>query len=96
VLVPLPGAIDDHQRANARALADAGGAWLVAQPDFSAAALAALLQSTLPDAAALAHAAATAAAHGHADAAARLADLVEQTSRQAGARAPRLATGDAS
>jgi UDP-N-acetylglucosamine--N-acetylmuramyl-(pentapeptide) pyrophosphoryl-undecaprenol N-acetylglucosamine transferase len=96
VLVPLPGAIDDHQRANARALADAGGAWLVAQPDFSAAALAALLQSTLPDAAALAHAAAIAAAHGHADAAARLADLVEQTSRQAGARAPRLATGDAS
>ena len=34
ILVPLPGAIDDHQTANARALADAGGAWLMPQPAF--------------------------------------------------------------
>ena len=31
ILVPLPGAIDDHQSANARALAQAGGAWVVPQ-----------------------------------------------------------------
>ena len=31
ILVPLPGAIDDHQAGNARALADAGGAWVMKQ-----------------------------------------------------------------
>ena len=36
ILVPLPGAIDDHQSANARALAQAGGAWVVPQPQFTA------------------------------------------------------------
>ncbi len=77
VLVPLPGAIDGHQAANARALADDGGAWLVAQHDFSPAALAALLERILADAPALEAAAAVAASHGHAAAAARLADLVE-------------------
>ena len=82
VLVPLPGAIDGHQATNARALADDGGAWLVAQPDFSPAALAALLERTLADAPALEAAAAVAARHGHADAADRLADLVELHAHQ--------------
>ena len=31
ILVPLPGAIDDHQSANAASLADAGGAWVMPQ-----------------------------------------------------------------
>ena len=35
ILVPLPGAIDDHQSANARALAEARGASVIAQRDFS-------------------------------------------------------------
>jgi UDP-N-acetylglucosamine--N-acetylmuramyl-(pentapeptide) pyrophosphoryl-undecaprenol N-acetylglucosamine transferase len=77
VLVPLPGAIDDHQTANAAALQIAGGARVIAQPEFTAPTLAALLTGLLTEPkslAAAAHAAAAAAPH---DAAARLADVVE-------------------
>ena len=77
LLVPLPGAIDDHQSANAAALAQAGGAWALAQPDATPAALAARLCALFADEAALPRAAAAAAAQGRPDAAARLADLVE-------------------
>ena len=53
ILVPLPGAIDDHQSANARALAEAGGAWVVPQPQFTPAFLAERLNELLADPAAL-------------------------------------------
>ncbi len=43
VLVPLPHAVDDHQTANARFLADSGAAWLLPQPQLSAASLARLI-----------------------------------------------------
>lgn len=46
VLVPFPHAVDDHQRANARFLADAGAAWLVDQGDFTDSWLAELLAGT--------------------------------------------------
>ncbi len=36
LLVPFPFAVDDHQTTNARFLVDAGGAWLVPQPDLNA------------------------------------------------------------
>ncbi len=78
VLVPLPDAIDDHQTANARALADAGGAWVVKQPDFTADTLAALLGGLFGDPQKLRAAAAAAAACGRPDAAATLADAVER------------------
>jgi len=77
ILIPLPGAIDDHQAANAAALADAGAAWAMKQatltPDTLAAKVAALLAS--PEI--LAAAAAAAAALGRVEAAATLAGLVE-------------------
>ncbi len=76
ILVPLPHAIDDHQAANARALGD--GAWVVAQPQFSAEHLAEMLTRLLDDPAALAHAADAARARAHDDAAGALADAVEQ------------------
>jgi UDP-N-acetylglucosamine--N-acetylmuramyl-(pentapeptide) pyrophosphoryl-undecaprenol N-acetylglucosamine transferase len=82
ILVPLPGAIDDHQSANARALALAGGAWVIAQPDFSAASLAARLTEVLPSHAALAGAAVAARSQARPDAAAKLADLVHDLMRQ--------------
>jgi UDP-N-acetylglucosamine--N-acetylmuramyl-(pentapeptide) pyrophosphoryl-undecaprenol N-acetylglucosamine transferase len=41
VLVPFPGAVDDHQTANARWLVDAGGAKLLPDADLSGARLAA-------------------------------------------------------
>ncbi len=78
VLVPLPTAIDDHQTANARALADAGGAWVVPQAGLTAAGLALKLEHLLADPGGLAYAAARAADCGHPDAAQRLADAVER------------------
>lgn len=82
VLVPLPGAIDDHQSANARTLEAAGGAYVIAQPNFTAPALTGQLAELLADPSGLPEAAQAAAARGIADAAARLADLVEQTVAQ--------------
>jgi UDP-N-acetylglucosamine--N-acetylmuramyl-(pentapeptide) pyrophosphoryl-undecaprenol N-acetylglucosamine transferase len=78
LLVPYPFATDDHQTANARALADASAAWLMPQPAFTPAALAHRLESLLTHTDSLTNAAARAASRGHADAAHRLADLVEE------------------
>jgi UDP-N-acetylglucosamine--N-acetylmuramyl-(pentapeptide) pyrophosphoryl-undecaprenol N-acetylglucosamine transferase len=75
ILVPLPGAIDDHQTANAASL---GGARVIAQRDFTAEALTALLQDMLTSPETLASAAAQAAATAPADAAETLADLIER------------------
>ncbi|MBS0559696.1 MAG: undecaprenyldiphospho-muramoylpentapeptide beta-N-acetylglucosaminyltransferase [Proteobacteria bacterium] len=77
ILVPLPGAIDDHQAANAAALAAAGGAIAMPQPSFTVDALSARLSALLSDPAALAAMAAAARGQGRPDAAARLADLVQ-------------------
>ena len=79
ILVPLPIATDDHQTDNARALADAGGAIVIAQPDFSPERLAAAIAGWLGDPAALAAAATAAHGVGVPDAATRLADLVIAT-----------------
>ena len=76
LLVPFPHAIDDHQTANARAVAAAGGAWVLDQATLTAESLAARLQALLADPPALAAAAASAARIGRADAADRLADAV--------------------
>ena len=77
ILVPLPGANDDHQTGNARALADAGGAWVIPQPRFTPTALAEKLTELLNNPAALSAAAAGARTQARPNAAARLADLVE-------------------
>jgi UDP-N-acetylglucosamine--N-acetylmuramyl-(pentapeptide) pyrophosphoryl-undecaprenol N-acetylglucosamine transferase len=77
ILVPLPGAIDDHQSANARALQQAGGAWVTPQAEFTPAFLARRLTEILADPAGLTKAAVGARSQARADAASRLADLVE-------------------
>ena len=77
VLVPFPSAMDDHQTANASLLADAGAAWVFAEKDFTARALAKHLQQVLVRDNALGKAAAAARALARPDAAKRLADLVE-------------------
>ncbi|HET9018788.1 MAG TPA: undecaprenyldiphospho-muramoylpentapeptide beta-N-acetylglucosaminyltransferase [Acetobacteraceae bacterium] len=82
ILVPLPHAIDDHQSANARALAEAGAAWMIPQPAFTPGALAQRLGRLLGDPALLADAAARASTRGHAGAAVRLADAVEEMMTQ--------------
>ncbi len=76
ILVPLPGAIDDHQRANADALAHTGGAWRIDQATLTPAMLADRLADLLMNPEALIRAASAAATAGRPDAAARLADLV--------------------
>jgi len=76
ILVPYPHAIDDHQTANARAVDEAGGAWLMPQPAFTPDALAARLEALFTQPGTLARAAECARAAGRPDAAALLADLV--------------------
>jgi UDP-N-acetylglucosamine--N-acetylmuramyl-(pentapeptide) pyrophosphoryl-undecaprenol N-acetylglucosamine transferase len=77
ILVPLPGAIDDHQSGNARALAAVGAAWLMAQHAFTAEALARHLEAVLLNPPVLARAAAAASKEAHPEAARKLADLVQ-------------------
>lgn len=82
ILVPLPGAIDDHQSANAKALADAGGAWVMPQPGFTVDALAERLTGLLSDSTSLAQGAMHARLVARVGAADALADLVEQVMRE--------------
>ena len=81
LLVPLPGAIDDDQTANARALTDADAGWMMPQSTFTQAALAERLEQLFANPDLLANAAARAASIGNAGAAATLADLVEACAR---------------
>lgn len=76
ILVPYPHAIDDHQTANARAVDETGGAWLIPQPAFTPEALAARLESLFTQPGTLARAAECARAASRPDAAKLLADLV--------------------
>ena len=79
ILVPFAAAMDDHQTLNARLLSDVGAAAVIAEPRFTAAKLAEVLEGLLTNSDVLARMAA--AAHGVArpDAAERLADVVEAT-----------------
>jgi UDP-N-acetylglucosamine--N-acetylmuramyl-(pentapeptide) pyrophosphoryl-undecaprenol N-acetylglucosamine transferase len=86
ILVPLPGAIDDHQSANAGALVAARGASMIAQRDFTPDALAERLTALLASPDLLAHAAAAARRLARADAAARLAELTLSLMHQEVAR----------
>ncbi len=76
ILVPYPSAMDDHQSANARAIAAAGGAEVIAEPDFTPATLALRLDGLLGDGARLGDMARKSHAAGQANAAALLADVV--------------------
>lgn len=78
IMVPYPHATDDHQTANARALADLGGGWITLNSEFNAMSLAERLSALLADPAPLSRAAAAGYAAGRPDAAERLADLVER------------------
>jgi len=85
ILIPLPSATDDHQSANAREMAKAGGARTIRQDRFTPVELAKQMQKLGLDPEALANAAARARAVGRPNAASDLADLVERTGRDLGA-----------
>lgn len=76
ILVPLPGAIDQDQFANAGVLLDAGGALRIAQNDFTPDRLASEISALAAEPARLAAMATSARSVGRLDAAERLADLV--------------------
>jgi UDP-N-acetylglucosamine--N-acetylmuramyl-(pentapeptide) pyrophosphoryl-undecaprenol N-acetylglucosamine transferase len=77
ILVPLPGATDDHQTANAREITRAGGARTIPQSEFTAVELAKQMQKLGLDPAALENAAGRARSVGRPKAVSDLADLVE-------------------
>ena len=79
ILVPFAAAMDDHQTLNARLLSDVGAATVIAEPQFTAARLAEVLQDLLAQPERLATMAAAAHRAARPDAAERLADLVEAT-----------------
>ncbi len=78
ILVPYPHAVDDHQSANAHAVAEVGAGWMMDQSIFTVDNLAARLNELLSADGLLDRAAACAKRAGFADAASRLADMVEK------------------
>jgi UDP-N-acetylglucosamine--N-acetylmuramyl-(pentapeptide) pyrophosphoryl-undecaprenol N-acetylglucosamine transferase len=76
ILVPLPGALDQDQAANAATLGEIGAAAVIPQAEFTPERLAAELERRLDDPAGLTRAASAAKSAGRADAAERLADAV--------------------
>ena len=76
VLVPFPGATDDHQRKNARVLADAGAAEMVDQRELDGPRLVEVVDRVLADRGTRASMAAAARMFARPDAAARIVDRV--------------------
>ncbi len=76
IVVPLPHALDQDQRANAGVLVEAGGAIMLEQRDFNSERLAAEITALAGDPKRLAHMAQGAKSAGTNDAAERLAELV--------------------
>ena len=75
LLIPYPHAMDDHQSANARAFAEAGGGWVIPQSELRSDTLALHLENLLGDPAALTAAAQRAAGFGRREATRDLAQL---------------------
>ena len=76
ILVPYPAATDDHQFYNAKALTEAGAAWVLRQNAFTPEAVCARLEALLASPALLVDAAANMHAQGKPNAAQQLANLV--------------------
>lgn len=82
VLVPLPGAPGDHQTANARVLADAGAAVVVADGDLDGSRLAAEIDSLAADPGRLDDMGRAARTAARPDAAEAVVDLIERCARR--------------
>lgn len=78
ILVPLAIAMDDHQRFNAKLLADVGAADVIPERQLTPDRLAAAIQRLVEEPGALTRAAAAAHSVARPDAAERLADLVDE------------------
>lgn len=82
ILIPLPGAMDDHQTANVREMVEAGGARSIPQSKFTPVELAKQMQKMAMEPGALQNAAKRARACGRPDAARDMADLLESIGPQ--------------
>ncbi|RVT89399.1 undecaprenyldiphospho-muramoylpentapeptide beta-N-acetylglucosaminyltransferase [Sphingomonas crocodyli] len=82
ILIPLPSAADDHQTANARELAEVGGARAIKQSNFTPQELSKQMHKLALDPKALLNAAKRSYGVGRPNAAEDLADLVESIGRQ--------------
>ncbi|MBT5049025.1 MAG: undecaprenyldiphospho-muramoylpentapeptide beta-N-acetylglucosaminyltransferase [Rhodospirillaceae bacterium] len=82
LLVPYRHAMDDHQTANARAIEEAGGGWMLSEDDFTPSTLKDRLQAFLATPDLLTRAAAGAHNAGRTDAADSLADAAEALAAQ--------------
>ncbi|MCP4385568.1 MAG: undecaprenyldiphospho-muramoylpentapeptide beta-N-acetylglucosaminyltransferase [Hyphomicrobiales bacterium] len=82
IMVPLPHALDQDQKANAMILARAGGGWMVEQSAMTPERLAGDLADAIDRPALLVDAAAAALTVGQPDAVENLADLVERVERE--------------
>lgn len=78
ILVPYPFALDHDQAMNAKTVAASGGAWIYMQSDLTPEILADRVKNAINDPKGLALAAEKAKKTGKPDAAARLADCIEQ------------------
>ena len=76
LMIPLPNSIDDHQRANAKSLADKDAGWVLDETECSPETLAQRLIAILTDREGLQRAAENARRLARTDAAERLADVV--------------------
>jgi UDP-N-acetylglucosamine--N-acetylmuramyl-(pentapeptide) pyrophosphoryl-undecaprenol N-acetylglucosamine transferase len=76
IFIPLPNAIDDHQRANAEALAEQNAAWVAPQAGLTPQSLAARIESVVMNPETLKMAADRAAQAGRPEAASSLAETV--------------------
>ena len=86
LLVPLPGAIDQDQAANARVLEAAGGAWPIRQSELDPERLAQEITRFMNAPDLLKDAAEKALSVAKPDAVKRLADLVEKVATNQGER----------
>ena len=77
ILVPYPHAVDDHQSANAHAVAEAGAGWMMDQSIFTADNLSQRITELFSTKGLLGRVAGQAKRAGFGDAAVRLADMVE-------------------
>jgi UDP-N-acetylglucosamine--N-acetylmuramyl-(pentapeptide) pyrophosphoryl-undecaprenol N-acetylglucosamine transferase len=77
IMVPLPGALDQDQKANAEIMARAGGGWMIEQRDMNPARLAEDMAELIAHPGRLAEAAEAALQVGRPHAAEALADVVE-------------------
>lgn len=81
ILVPYPWAVDDHQRANAEVMVEAGAGWLLPQDALTPEALVALLDSLQSSREALLVHSRAAAALGQRDASTVAADICQEACR---------------